>query len=79
MIDISSEGWAWLYNSRKWHFFRNKQSLCGKFMLLGHPIDGYEIDRDSPSDCAECKRRRAKENTAGKAVEKHGIRANERA
>lgn len=32
-----SEGWTYLLNSRKWHYFINGISLCGKFMLPGRP------------------------------------------
>ncbi len=56
-----TEGWTWLYNSKKWHYFRNGKSLCSKWELLRHPSDGYSTDADSPDNCAECARRRAKE------------------
>jgi len=56
-----TEGWTWLYNSRKWHYFRDGKALCGNWMLLRDPTDGYAADDDSPDNCAACARKRAKE------------------
>ncbi|EFL84347.1 hypothetical protein HMPREF0326_03040 [Desulfovibrio sp. 3_1_syn3] len=56
-----TEGWTWLRNSRKWHYFRNKQSLCNKYMLLKKPSEGYEMDVESSDNCAICARIRIKE------------------
>ena len=43
------EGWNWLLNSGKYHYFRNGQSLCGRWGILSnggidenHPDDDYE-------------------------------------
>ena len=67
----ATEGWTWLYNSRKWHYFRDGNSLCRKWSLLRHPSDRYSGDTDSPDNCAECARRRAKElEKAAKNAEK---------
>lgn len=52
------EGRTWMHNSKKWHYFRNKKSLCGKYMLLVAPTDGYEDDMDSPDNCAICVQKR---------------------
>ena len=30
------EGWKWLFNARKEHYFKNGRSLCGKYMTLGN-------------------------------------------
>lgn len=32
-----TEGWTWLTNSRKWHYFVEGRSLCSKWMLFGNP------------------------------------------
>lgn len=54
------EGWTWLQNSRKWHYFRDTRSLCGKWSYLG--LDNFEKEGDdSPDNCAECRRKRKKE------------------
>lgn len=52
------EGWTWLINSRKWHFFTSKdgRSLCGKFLLFRLPDDLEPDDSKSPDDCAGCRR-----------------------
>jgi hypothetical protein len=56
------EGWTWLHNATKWHYFRNGQSLCGRYMLFVHPEEGYEQGGDDSADnCAACKRKRLKE------------------
>lgn len=57
---MTKEGWAWLYNSRVWHYFRDGRSLCGRWMNLG----GTEFD-SSPEghdrNCAACLLKRQKE------------------
>lgn len=30
-----NEGWSYLFNSRKEHYFVQGKSLCGKFLILG--------------------------------------------
>ena len=53
-----SEGWQHPINSRKWHYFRDSCSLCGKWMLLGGKEFG-ELDLfGSPDNCRTCERRR---------------------
>ena len=54
------EGWGHPghYQSRKWHYFREARSLCGKWMFTGVLEQGSD---DSPDNCASCKRKRAKE------------------
>jgi hypothetical protein len=60
MNETINEGWTWLFNSKKWHYFRNKKSLCGKFALLGK--GEFEQGNDkSPDNCAMCKWKRLKE------------------
>ncbi len=52
------EGWTWLHNSKKWHYFREGRSLCGKFMLFKNPTDGFEIgNNDSEDNCVGCKKK----------------------
>lgn len=49
------EGWTWLINSTKWHYFVNSKSLCGKWMILA---DGDLVERDLRHTdlCRRCKR-----------------------
>ena len=54
-----SEGWTWLFNSKKWHYFRKGRSLCGKWALLGHPE--LEADASSPDNCKACVAKRVQE------------------
>ena len=54
------EGWTYLVNSPKWHYFRDGRSLCRKFLLLGRP----ELECDGPEsadDCKKCRQLRNKE------------------
>jgi len=59
---VPTEGWTWLINSRRWHYFRHGHSLCKKFMLL---VNGeFEPNGDgtkSPDECSACFRLRTKE------------------
>lgn len=50
------EGWTWLGNSRKWHYFVGDRSLCRKWGLFATPKLQQGND-DSPDNCAECRRR----------------------
>ena len=57
---MKKEGWGFLFNSRKWHYFRGGMSLCGKWGLLSS--DALEQGNDnSPENCAACKRKRLRE------------------
>jgi len=58
---MKKEGWTWLYNSKKWHYFKDGMSLCGKFMLL--KSDKLEQGNDDSLDnCAICKKTLKKQN-----------------
>lgn len=71
---VRTEGWNWLFSSRKWHYFTaDGRSLCKRFMIFG-PNTGAEQGGDaSPDNCKECSRRRHRiivsgESKAGTAV-----------
>lgn len=50
-----NEGWTWLINIRKWHYFRDKQSLCKRWRLFIHPTEGYQQGSLNSSDnCKSC-------------------------
>jgi hypothetical protein len=57
------EGWTWVIGSTKWHYFRDKQSLCRKWWLMFASADKeYEQGLDnSPDNCKTCVRLREKE------------------
>lgn len=56
-----AEGWTFLYNSRKWHYFRNSRSLCGRWMYLG-PDKDLQLGNDtSPDNCPTCCKKLEKE------------------
>lgn len=58
-VKAPREGWSWLFNSRKWHYFRGNKSLCRRWMVLGSPLE--EADADSPDNCVACARARKAE------------------
>ena len=50
------EGWTWLHNSKKWHYFVDGRSLCGRWMLFSNP--GLEQGNDdSPDNCKACSKK----------------------
>lgn len=51
------EGWVWLPNTKKVHYYVDGRSLCGKWAYLGRD---YEAWSDSQDHCAECKKRKAR-------------------
>lgn len=56
----NKEGWTWLSNSNKWHYFRNNTSLCNRFMLLA--VGDLEQGNDaSPDNCMACRKKLEKE------------------
>ena len=50
------EGWGYLINSTKWHYFRNGRSLCGKWGILSDKALELGND-DSPDNCKACKKK----------------------
>lgn len=60
--DSRVEGWTWVRNSRKWHYYRECRAICGGMMMFCHPSEGYELGNDDSEDnCAACKRKLAAE------------------
>lgn len=60
-----TEGWKWLMNAPKAHYFRDGRALCRRWMYLGS-----EFDTDiaaSPDDCKICTAKLAKEKTSATA------------
>jgi len=48
-----SEGWTWLYNTPKWHYFINQESLCKRWILF---TKGAYLEPDMKSHRGEyCK------------------------
>ena len=67
----SDEGWAEPTKSRKYHYFRNGRSLCGRWGFFGE-LQGDEPYAKSECDCRECWRRREKEWKAADALKGNG-------
>jgi len=58
------QGWTYLYNSPKWHYFDSEnggRSLCGRWMLFS--LGDLESGNDnSPDNCKACAKKLAKRN-----------------
>lgn len=54
MSDKPREGWAWLSNSPKWHYFVAGRSLCGKWLMVSGDLE--QGKDNSPDNCAICRR-----------------------
>lgn len=63
-----AEGWTYLINSKKWHYFRDGRSLCGKWAYFGS--SDFEKGKDNhPKNCSACVKKRAAEtNKTSKAL-----------
>lgn len=46
------EGWKWLTNSTKWHYFRDGRSLCRRWMTFGTIFE--QGNNNSPDNCKAC-------------------------
>jgi len=59
MSETLPKGWGWPGNSKKAHYFMEGSitAICGRWAYSGKRTDTWH---DSPDNCAECKRRRAK-------------------
>ena len=48
-----TEGWTWLIQTPKWHYFVERRSLCGKWLLFGNP-ELEQGNDNSPDNCKAC-------------------------
>lgn len=55
-----NEGWTFLHNSRRDHYFVDGRSLCGKYAYFG-PIDNKT---NGNPECADCLKRLKKREGA---------------
>lgn len=55
------EGWNWLWNATKWHYFgHDGRSLCGRY--LSFSAQDAELGNDnSSSNCKACRDKRLKQ------------------
>ena len=59
MTEQLKEGWTYLWNSPKWHYFRDGKSLCGRWMCLGSEFEAG--NETSPDNCVTCMKKRMRE------------------
>ncbi len=51
-----TEGWKWLFNATKWHYFVDHESLCGRWGTF--TMNELEQGNDkSPDNCKMCRRK----------------------
>jgi len=53
--DVKKEGWSWLINSSRDHYFVEGRSLCGKWGVLGYG-DCNDVPTVNPP-CATCRKK----------------------
>ena len=51
-----TEGWGWIHQSPKWHYFVDDRSLCGQWLGLGLG-ELQQGNDDSLNNCKACKRK----------------------
>lgn len=51
------EGWNWLYNTPKWHYFVDGTSLCKRWLLFSIPEKMEQGNDNSPDNCKLCRKK----------------------
>ncbi|MEM1268426.1 MAG: hypothetical protein AAGI08_00125 [Bacteroidota bacterium] len=58
--ETEHKGWAGVVGGRKYHYFVDMRSLCGRYMFFG-PSENLDDSKHQHSEnCATCKRKRNK-------------------
>ena len=57
-----AEGWGLPGLARKWHYFRERRSLCGRWVFSGKDLE--QGNDDHPANCKQCREKRTKEAKA---------------
>lgn len=60
-MDEKKEGWTWLSNSKKWHYFHDGRSLCRRWAHLGSDDVLKQGNDDSSDNCVVCCKKLKKE------------------
>ena len=53
--EIVKEGWAYLSNSLKCHYFKDGRSLCGRWAYFGNEFE--QGNDDSSDNCKACRKK----------------------
>jgi len=70
------EGWTWLVNSPKWHYFiyeNGYRSLCGRWGLFVWPSLPGDVEQkndNSPDNCKACVKKLARRKLAAPPPER---------
>lgn len=54
------EGWNYIMESTRTHYFRDGVSLCGKFSISQRTV-GFYLNDSHPYNCVRCRKRREAE------------------
>lgn len=54
-IDERVEGWGFMFNTKKAHYFRKGTSLCGGWLALGTPVWESNQETGISADTGTCK------------------------
>lgn len=55
-----AEGWTFLHNSTKRHWFRRGVSLCNRWMYPGSDLE-TDLEINNSKNCTDCRRKRLSE------------------
>ena len=72
--DLLLEGWHFIPHSEKRHYFKNDQSLCGRFHAVSPPVSD-ELNRSDIAhfyNCVPCERKLRTGSTRRRSI--HGTR-----
>lgn len=65
VANTKPEGWGWLTNSPKWHYFQDGRSLCGRWFTFSKNFeDGNETSPDNCKSCVTKKQKAEAKNPA---------------
>lgn len=56
-ITTGTQGWKFLYNAPKQHYFKAGRSLCGRWMTFGHGDCIEDDGKPQHDECSACRRK----------------------
>lgn len=56
-VVTGDQGWKYLFNAPKQHYFKQGQSLCGRWMTFGHGDCTEDDGKPQQDECVSCRRK----------------------
>lgn len=56
-VVIGNQGWKYLFNAPKQHYFKDGRSLCGRWMTFGHGDCIEDNEKPQHDECTSCRRK----------------------